>query len=123
MRRIVRECPGVARKAGVLRSVATGAGRDGVAGPPDRPNSAGNVHNTAERCDGAAAAGGRESMGRYMLTVGAVMADAFVSGLTWIGHVSPAALCLTLFSSSVGVLAAAHKIADGIFEPPDERTA
>jgi hypothetical protein len=62
-------------------------------------------------------------MGRYMLTVGAVMADAFVSGLTWVGHVSPAALCVTLFTSGVGVLAAANKIADGLFAPSDETVA
>jgi hypothetical protein len=54
-------------------------------------------------------------MGRYMLTVGAVMADAFMSGLTWVGHVSPAAVGLTLLTSGFGVLAAARKIADGVY--------
>lgn len=59
-------------------------------------------------------------MGRYMATVGAVAADAFVSGLTWVGQVSPAALCLTLLTSGFGVLLAANKIADGIFCGEDE---
>lgn len=59
-------------------------------------------------------------MGRYMLTVGAVMADAFISGLTWIGQVSPAALWLTLLSGGAGVLAAASEIADGVFAPSDD---
>lgn len=62
-------------------------------------------------------------MGRSLMTVGVVMADAFVSGLTWVGHVSPVALGLTLVSSGVGVLAAAHKIANAVFAPPDETAA
>ena len=62
-------------------------------------------------------------MGRYMLTVGAVAADAFVSGLTWVGQVSPAALCLTLFTSAFGVLLAANKIADGVFSGEDPSAA
>jgi len=61
-------------------------------------------------------------MGRYMMTVGAVMADAFVSGLTWVGQISPAALGLTLLTSGCGVLLAANKIADGLFSG-DEPTA
>ncbi len=59
-------------------------------------------------------------MGRHFVTVGAVMADAFVSGLTWVGHISPAALALTLLSSGVGVIATANKITDAIFTPADE---
>lgn len=54
-------------------------------------------------------------MGRYLMTVGAVTADAFVSGLTWVGHISPAALVLTLLTSGFGVVLAANKIADGVF--------
>jgi hypothetical protein len=61
-------------------------------------------------------------MGRYMVTVGAVMADAFVSGLTFVGQISPAALCLTLLSSGFGVVLAANKIADGFFIAEDQTT-
>jgi hypothetical protein len=62
-------------------------------------------------------------MGRYSLTVGAVMADAFVSGLTWVGQLSPAALGLALITSGFGVLAAANKIADGVFSGCDVKVA
>lgn len=62
-------------------------------------------------------------MGRYMVTVGAVMAEALVSGLTWVGQVHPTALCLTLITSGVGVVAAANKVADGLFPPTDETAA
>ena len=58
-------------------------------------------------------------MGRYLLTVGAVSADAFVSALTWVGQVSPIALGLTVCSSGIGVLMAANKIANAIFAPED----
>lgn len=62
-------------------------------------------------------------MGRYTMTVGAVMADAFMSALTWVGHISPVALILTLLSSGFGVLLAANKIADGVFHGEDEAAA
>jgi len=62
-------------------------------------------------------------MGRYLMTVGAVSADAFVSALSWVGHVSPMALCLTLLSSGLGVIVAANKIADGIMAASDETNA
>jgi len=62
-------------------------------------------------------------MGRYLVTVGAVMADAFVSGLTWVGQSNPTMLGLTLLTSGLGVLAAANKIADGIFAPGDQTAA
>ena len=54
-------------------------------------------------------------MGRSSVTMGAVMADAFVSGLTWVGQLSPTVLCLTMLTSGFGLLAAANKIADGVF--------
>ena len=62
-------------------------------------------------------------MGRYSLTVGAVMADALVSGITWVGQISPAALCLTLLTSGFGVIMAANKIADGIFCGEEQKAA
>lgn len=59
-------------------------------------------------------------MGRYLMTVGAVTADAFVSALSFVGQVSPAALGLTLLTSGFGVVLAANKIADGIMSASDE---
>jgi hypothetical protein len=62
-------------------------------------------------------------MGRYLMTVGAVSADAFVSALSWIGQVSPTALCITLLSSGLGIVFAANKIADGIMASSEEKPA
>ncbi len=59
-------------------------------------------------------------MGRYLFTVVAVMADSFVSALSWVGHVSPAAAVFTLFSSGFGVVLAARKIADAVITIQDD---
>jgi hypothetical protein len=62
-------------------------------------------------------------MDRYSVTVGAVMADAFVSGLTWVGQLSPVAMCLALLTSGVGIIFAANQIADDVFHGEDNPNA
>ncbi len=62
-------------------------------------------------------------MGRYLMTVGAVSADAFVSALSWVGHVSPMALCFSLLTSGLGIVIAANKIADGVMSSSEETHA
>lgn len=62
-------------------------------------------------------------MGRFFMPVGAVMADAFVSSLTWLGHVSPAVLGMTVLTSGVGVIVAANRIANGVFGDGENETA
>ncbi|MBA3315151.1 MAG: hypothetical protein M3552_08815 [Planctomycetota bacterium] len=59
-------------------------------------------------------------MGRYVMTVGAVTADALISAITFVGQISPAALCLTLLTTGFGVVLAANEIADGIMSANDE---
>ncbi len=60
-------------------------------------------------------------MGRYLMAIGTVSADAFVSGLTWVGQVSPATLLLALLTSGFGVVVAATTIADDAFGSSEEQ--
>jgi hypothetical protein len=97
-----------------------GSRRDGILKSPDWPNS-------ADRCfdglRGGTVALGRESMERYLSAVGAVSAEAFVTTLSGVCHISPAAMCLTLLSSGFGIFVAANKIADGIMAVTEDEVS
>ena len=62
-------------------------------------------------------------MARYCLTVGSVIGDAVISGVTWSSGASVGWIALSATTSLLGMLLAANVIANGLLSTQDDPLA